>query len=201
MAKRKSIFKRILIFLFVILFLAALAVGGFAASIYYQVLDAEKVEWVNEKIGLYKLPIVGYDGEFEYFKVPPGVVWPEPEPEPEPEPAPEETTVAKAPPPPPATVAEPKKSREVKISQKDIEEQTKLREAAEKKRITKLANIYNSMKPEEAAKALDGVQLDTVSLILQRMDEDTAAQILAKMDPLLAAQITQMIFDGNQRRL
>ncbi len=206
MAKQKtSIFKKIFIGLFIIFFLALLGVSAFAASIYFGVLDDEKVAWVNEKVGLYKLPFIGAGEDFEYFAVPEGIEWPPPpEPEPEPEPA-ENPVVAEnkppAPAPEPPKKEEDKKSKDVKVSQKEIEEQMKAREAAEKKRISKLARIYDNMKPEEAAKALSDVSLDTVVLILQKMDESNAGQVIAKMEPATAARVTQMMFDGQQRRL
>ena len=206
MAKKKtSIFKKILIGLFIIVFLALLGVSAFAASIYFGVLDDEKVAWVNEKVGLYKLPFIGAGQEFEYFAVPEGVEWPPP-PEPEPEPEPVETPVVAenkppAPAPAPPKKEDDKKSKDVKVSQKEIEEQMKAREAAEKKRISKLARIYDNMKPEEAAKALNDVSLDTVVLILQKMNESNAGQVIAKMEPSKAARVTQMLFDGQQRRL
>ncbi len=199
MAKKKSIFRRIFNFLLAIVILLVIAIGALVACLHFEVVEQaqvdEKVQWANENVGLYKLPVVGYNGIFQYFEVPEGVIWPEPEPEPEPEPDP--ALVAKPNPQP----EQPKKSKEVKISQKEIEEQARQREAAEKKRITKLARIYNNMKPEEAAKALDSVNLDTVASILQLMDESNAGQILAKMDPVQAAQVTQMLFDGDRRRL
>lgn len=208
MAKKKtSIFKKLLIGIFLIVFLALLGVSAFAASIYFGVLDSEKVAWVNEKVGLYKLPFIGAGEDFEYFAVPEGVVWPPP---PEPEPKPDEnenpTVVAQnqpkpAPAPEPPKKEDDKKSKDVKVSQKEIEEQMKAREAAEKKRISKLARIYDNMKPEEAAKALSDVNLDTVVLILQKMDESNAGQVIAKMEPSKAARVTQMMFDGQQRRL
>ena len=208
MAKKKSgIVKKILIVLFLIFFMALLGVSAFAASIYFGVLDNEKVQWVNEKVGLYKLPFIGAGQDFEYFAVPEGVEWPPP---PEPEPKPDEnenpTVVAQnqpkpAPAPEPPKKEDDKKSKDVKVSQKEIEEQMKAREAAEKKRISKLARIYDNMKPEEAAKALSDVNLDTVVLILQKMDESNAGQVIAKMEPSKAARVTQMMFDGQQRRL
>ncbi len=201
MAKKKSIFKRIRNFFLVLLVLLILAGGGLFAAVHFGYLDRaqidEKVQWANEKVGLYKLPVVGYGGIFEYFAVPEGVIWPEPEPEPEPEPQPEVVNVANK---PEQKTEEPKKSKEVKVSQKDLEAQAAAREAAEKKRISKLARIYDNMKPEEAAKALDSVNLDTVVLILQKMDESNAGQILARMEPAQAAQITQMLMDGERRR-
>ena len=196
MAKKKSIFQKIRNFFLVLLVLLILAVGGLFAAIHFEVLDRavveEKLQVANELVGLYKLPLVGYGGAFEYFEVPEGVIWPEPEPEP--------VEVAVTPTPPPV-VEPPKKSKEVKISQKELDAQTAAREAAEKKRISKLARIYDNMKPEEAAKALDSVSLDTVVSILQKMDESNAGKILAKMDPTQAAQITQMLMDGDRRSL
>lgn len=201
MAKKKSIFRRIFNLFLVLLILLILAVGGVVAAIHFDYLDRavveEKIQWVNEQVGLYKLPVVGYGGIFEYFQVPEGVIWPPPPPEPEPE-KPDAVTVANK---PAETEPTPKKSKEVKISQKDLEAQAAAREAAEKKRISKLARIYDNMSPEEAAKALDSVSLDTVVLILQKMDESNAGKVLAKMDANQAAQITQMLMDGDRRRL
>ena len=209
MAKKKGgIFKKILVGLFVIIFLALVGVSAFAACIYYEVIEKEKVDLINETVGLYRLPLVGAGQQFEYFAVPEGVVWPPPEPEPEPE---EEVKTEETPPtvaqntkpaePKPEEKKDERKSKDVKVSQKEIEEQMKAREAAEKKRISKLARIYDNMKPEEAAKALNDVSLDTVVLILQKMDEANAGQVIAKMESSKAARVTQMLFDGQQRRL
>lgn len=204
MAKKKGSFlKKILIGLFVILFLLLLGVSALAACIYYDVISKDRVDQANELVGLYRLPVIGAGGQFEYFSVPEGVVWPPPEPKPETETKPNEkpTQVAATTPKPTEPKKDDKKSQDVKVSQKEIEEQMKAREAAEKKRISKLARIYDNMKPEEAAKALNDVSLDTVVLILQKMNEANAGQVIAKMDPAKAARITQMLFDGQQRRL
>lgn len=199
MAKKKGILSKITTFLFVVLFLLILAVGACVAAIYFDVVSKDQVDWANENVGLYKLPVVGADGMFEYFQVPEGVVWPEPEPEPEPEEDKTKPTTAVAGNTPAAET--PQKQKDVKISRKEIEAQMAAREAAEKKRIGKLARIYQNMKPEEAAQALDGVEMDTVVLILQKMSEDSAAQVLAKMEPIQAARLTQMLFEGTQRRV
>ncbi len=198
MAKKKSLLSKLGMMLAIVLVLLALTIGAVAAAVYFEVVDDEQVQWANETVGLYKLPLVGEGEMFEYFRVPDGVVWPEPEPEPEPEEdktTTETTAVAKT-----EDKKKDDKAKEVKISRKDIEAQTAAREAAEKKRISKLARIYDSMKPEDAAKALDGVELETIVLILQKMNEGNAAQVLAKMEPLMAAQVTQMLYEGNQRR-
>lgn len=199
MAKKKGFLSKIITFLTVVFFLMILLIGGLVAAVYFEVVNDEQVQWANEKVGLYKLPLIGAGETFEYFQVPDGVVWPEPEPIPEPteeEKKKAETTVATN-----TTTETQQKSKDVKISRKEIEAQMAAREAAEKKRIGKLARIYEGMKPEEAAQALDGVEMDTVVLILQKMSEDSAGQILAKMEPIQAARLTQRLFEGTQSRL
>ena len=166
--------------------LTVLIVGAFVAAIKFDVLDTEDVAMLNEELGLYRLPFVGNG---RYFEVPEGVEWPPP-PEPEPEPPKEEPKPKKE-----------EKPKEVKIDRKAIEEQRAKREAEEKKRVARLARIYESMKPEQAANALINVDWDTTVLIFQRMNEDSVAQILAKMEPEAAAQLTEMLYAGNQRRV
>lgn len=201
MAKKKNFLSKIITILVIVLVLLLLTIGGVAAAIYFEVISDEQVQSANETLGLYRLPLVGAGESFEYFPVPDGVIWPPPaEEEEKPEDKKDSKTNVVA-----GKVDENKKNaadnnkKEVKISKKDIEAQTAAREAAEKKRISKLARIYDSMKPEDAAKALDGVEPETVVLILQKMNEGSAANVLAKMEPMMAAQITQMLFEGTQR--
>jgi len=200
-----------------VLVLMILIVAAFVAAVKFDVLSEDDVAMLNEELGLYRLPFVGNN---RYFKVPEGVEWPPIEPEPEPEPkkpsedeskietvAVDEKTSDKKDDKKTDKTSEKKddkkdeKPKEVKIDKKAIDEQRKEREAAEKKRVTRLARIYESMKPEEAARALVNVDWDTTVLIFQRMSEDSVAQILAKMEPEQAAQITEMLFAGTQRRV
>lgn len=187
--EESSIFSKIRNFFILMIVLAVLVVGGFIAAVKTEKLSTEDVAMLNETFGLYRLPLVGNG---RYFEVPEGVEWP-----PKEEPKPEETTK-------PEPVVEEKpapRATEVKIDKKAIDEQRAQREAEEKKRVTRLARIYESMKPEAAANALINVDWDTTVLILQRMSEDSVAQILSKMAPETAAQITEMLFAGNQRRV
>ena len=204
--KLKPILRKIRNILIGLVLLTVLVVGAFAAAIKFEVLDTEDVAMLNEELGLYRLPFVGNG---RYFEVPEGVEWPPP-PEPEPEPEPE------PPAPPPEEKVEPpkeekpkeepkpkkeEKPKEVKVDKKAIDEQRAKREAEEKKRVTRLARIYENMKPQEAANALVNVDWDTTVLIFQRMNEDSVAQILAKMEPEAAAQLTEMLYAGTQRRV
>ena len=187
-----------------LILLTILIIAGFVAAVKFDVLGTEDVAMLNEELGLYRLPFVGNG---RYFEVPEGVEWPpppEPEPEPEPEPVIEPEPEPQPEPEPPKEEPKPKKEekpREVKIDKKAIDEQRAKREAEEKKRLARLARIYESMKPEQAANALINVDWDTTVLIFQRMSEDSVAQILAKMEPEAAAQLTEMLYAGTQRRV
>ena len=201
--KKGGFIGKIVKFLMFILMLVILAVGGFAAGVYFQLIDSEQTQQVNEVLKLWKLPVVG-----EFFEKPEGYVEEEEETEPEVDDKEKIETVSNTnlPGKNPSAKAEinkpeQKKSKEVKVSQQDIAKQMQEREAAEKKRVSKLARIYGNMKAEEAAEALGYVDSDTAVLIMQKMDEEAAGKILAKMDPTLAAQITQMLFEGTQQRV
>ena len=199
--EESSIFRTIRNFIIGLVVLTLLVIGGFAAAVKYDVISTENVAMLNRELGLYRLPIVGNG---RYFEVPEGVEWPPPEEKAEPENKPDEKKTETAAKPEKPATEKPKrddKVKEVKIDKKAIDEQRAQREAEEKKRVTRLARIYESMKPEEAANALVNVDWDTTVLILQRMNEDSVAQVLAKMEPEVAAQITEMLFAGNQRRV
>ena len=198
-----SIFKSIRNFFRAIVFLillTILAIIGFAIGIRFELINDEQKQQVNEALSLYKLPFVG-----DYFDVPEGVQWTQEDADAAKEAFMEtvqtgiDTGLSKM-----TDVAdqimkpeeEPPKSPEIKISKKEIEQQMQAREAAEKKRISKLARVYASMKADAAAEAMGNLDADTAILILQKMEDDAAAQILAKMDPAIAARLTQMMFEG-----
>ncbi len=63
--------------------------------------------------------------------------------------------------------------------------------------VTKLAKMYEAMKPAQAAPIISGLEIDIILDIMARMKERPAAKILAKMDAGLAAQIsTRMSLKG-----
>ncbi len=62
---------------------------------------------------------------------------------------------------------------------------------------TKLAKMYEAMKPNQAAPIIGALEMDIILDIMGRMKERQAAKILAKMDPGLAAQVsTRMSLKG-----
>ena len=91
--------------------------------------------------------------------------------------------------------------KKIKLTKEEIEKQTKEREAAEKKRVSKLARLYTNMKAKEAADALVNLDDNMIIAILQRMEEGQAAKILAQFDPERTAQITRIMFVGAQQRV
>ena len=171
--------------LFGVILLLVLVAGGFALGVYLRLFDTQAL---NEEYGLHRLPVIG-----EYFVPPAG----------------SEESAAQADasagesgtPPHSAASAGPKKASEsVKITKEEIAKQQAEREAAEKKRVTKLARLYNDMKAADAAKVMESLDIDLCIAILQRMDEGNAAKVMSAFEPERAAQITQIIYEGVPRR-
>ena len=169
--------------LFILILLLVLVAGGFALGVYLRLFDTQAL---NEEYGLHELPVIG-----EYFVPPPAGE----------EHASSSTTNATASTGAAASAAAPKKAPEtVKITKEEIEKQQKERETAEKKRVTKLARLYNDMKPADAAKVMETLDIDLCIAILQRMDESNAAKVMTAFEPGRAAEITQIIYEGVPRR-
>ena len=180
--KKKHRFLKILLALFLLL---VLIVGGFALGIYLRIFDTQQA---NETLGLYNLPVIG-----QYF-VKPAPTEEEMENTPaedvKPDPKADEKNKDKD-----------KQSKKVQLSKKEIEKQMKDREAAERKRVSKLARLYNEMKPADAAAALDEIDDDACVAILQRMDEGQAAKVLSEFEPSKAARLTKIIYEGTQKKM
>ena len=166
--------------LLVLILILVLIVGGFALGVYLRLFDTKKL---NEEYKLHELPVIG-----EYFVPPAGG-------------SDETGAQSSSSSSSTSTASKTKKAPEtVKITKEEIEKQQKEREAAEKKRVSKLARLYNDMKPADAAKVMESLDLDMCIAILQRMDESTAAKILTEFEPDRAAQITQIMYEGVPRR-
>ena len=134
-------FFRLIIFLILLPFIIA---GGFAAGMYFQLLDTNQIKQVNETLNLYKWPLVG-----NYFEVPEGVEWTKEDTDK----ATDEfmTTISTGIDSGISKVTqvaeeimkpeEPPKKPDVVITPKEIEQKMQEREAAEKKRISKFLLI------------------------------------------------------------
>ena len=170
--------KKIAKLLLMLFLLLVLIIGGFVLGIYLRLFDTQEA---NEKLGLYKLPVIG-----QYFV----------------KPAPSQTEMENT----PVEDVKPEKdnkkqSKKITISKKEIEKQMKEREAAERKRVSKLARLYNEMKPRDAAEAMDALDDDLCIAILQRMDEGNAAKVMSEFEPAKTARLTQIIYEGTQKKM
>jgi len=178
MAEKKGGGKKIFKIILMLFLLLVLVIGGFALGVYLRIFDTAEM---NEKLGLYNLPVVG-----QYF------VKPAPQQE-EMDEKPLEDVKPKT--------DDKKQSKKLTLTKKEIEEQMKEREAAEKKRVSKLARLYNGMKPKDAAEAMDALDDDLAVTILQKMDEGTASKVLSEFEPAKAARLTQIIYEGTKKKL
>ena len=173
--------RKILKILFGLILLLVLVIGGFALGVYLRLFDTQAL---NDAYGLHQLPVVG-----EYF-VPPTAG------KEHTETAAASTAAQSAGSGAPNAAAGKKTPETVKISKEEIKKQQAEREAADKKRVTKLVHLYNDMKAENAAQVMETLDTDLCAAILQGMDESKAAKILASFDPARAAEITQLIYNG-----
>ena len=186
--KKKKKGSKIVKVLLVIFLLLVLIIGGFALGVYLQLIDTQEA---NKQLKLYDLPVIG-----EYFV----------------RPAPSEEDMEKM----PVEDAKPdkdkgkdvkkddkdkKESKKIVITKEEIEKQMKQREAEEKKRVSKLARLYNQMKPKDAAKAMDGLDDDMCIAIMQRMDEAVVAKIMTEFDEAKTARITKIMYAGTQKEV
>lgn len=65
------------------------------------------------------------------------------------------------------------------------------------KRMSKLARLYGSMKPEEAVPILSKLDDETVLSILGKMEEEQVSKLLPLFEAQRAANLTQMMLRGN----
>ena len=173
--------------------LLVLVVGGFLLGVYLQIFDAGTM---NEKMKLYDMPIIG-----EFFV----------KPAPETEEASKEEASGK----PKEEMTDSKlnpdkdkdkdkdkgQSKPKVLTKEEIEKQMKEREAQEKKRVSKLARVYNEMKPQQAAEVMKDLDDDLSVAILQKMDESQAAKTLAAMDADQSARLTKLMYTGVPKKV
>lgn len=67
--------------------------------------------------------------------------------------------------------------------------------AGERSEIARLVAVYEAMKPEEAARLLDGLDMSVTMLIFSTMQERRAGPILARMSPVRAQAISRILIE------
>ncbi len=82
------------------------------------------------------------------------------------------------------------KINEIKSLEETMRDLLKEYDEKEDAKIRSLVKIYENMKPKEAARIFDELEMPVLLLVADRMSERRAAPILAKMTPLKAKQLT-----------
>ena len=187
--KKPNRFLRLIKILAFILLFLCLIIGGVFLGVYLRVFD---VNAMNEKLELYKYPVIG-----QYFEQPENID--------EKEHSDNIELKSK-----PAAKSEVKQellknnnangrtnpNSAVVLTKEEIEKQMKLRQAEEKKRISKLARLYNEMKPEDAVKLLEQLDDNMVLAIMGKMEDDQVVQILPLFNTARGANLTRIMYNG-----
>jgi flagellar motility protein MotE (MotC chaperone) len=82
------------------------------------------------------------------------------------------------------------KIREIKKLQATVEQAISRYDEQETKRLDSLVKIYETMKPTEAAKIFEQMDLPTLVALAERMSTRKVAPVLAQMNPVRAKQVT-----------
>lgn len=168
-----SIIKKLLI-VFVLLMLAGV---GFALGIYLKLID---LPGLADKWKLHEYPVIG-----QYFTPPKTNFEPV-----DLEDHPARISAVAVPPvvQPPIPGLTP--------ANIDKDKQAKIKQQEEAKRISKLARLYENMKPDEAVAILNKLDDATVIDIFNKMDEAQVAKIMGQFDADRAARISQAMLKG-----
>lgn len=78
----------------------------------------------------------------------------------------------------------------LKALQQTIEQTVAQRDGEEESQILSLVKIYESMKPKDAARIFDQLEMAVLMPVVERMKERKTAPILAKMEPAKAREVT-----------
>jgi flagellar motility protein MotE (MotC chaperone) len=70
----------------------------------------------------------------------------------------------------------------------------------EEAKIASLVKIYENMKPKDAARIFDELEMSILLMVVDRMTERKAAPILAKMSPLKAKSLTEELAEDRKLR-
>jgi len=80
----------------------------------------------------------------------------------------------------------------------EIEDLLSRAKAAQTEDLDRLIAFYENMKPAEAARIMDDLDIEVTILVLAQMKPRTAAPILAKMSPVRARAVSKIILERSQ---
>ncbi|HEC14690.1 MAG TPA: hypothetical protein ENI72_02925, partial [Rhodospirillales bacterium] len=83
-----------------------------------------------------------------------------------------------------------KKVEEMKTFQATIKKLIKTYDEQQETKMKSLVKIYENMKPQDASRIFEELDMDTLLLVVERMKERKLAPVMAKMNPLKATEIT-----------
>jgi flagellar motility protein MotE (MotC chaperone) len=83
-----------------------------------------------------------------------------------------------------------KKVQEMKLLQSTVEKLIATYSEQQAAKVASLVKIYENMKPKDAARIFEELDMDTLLLVAERMKERTLAPIMANMDPGKARDVT-----------
>ena len=183
----KSKFSKIFKVLSIFLALCILIAIGFAAGVYLKLIDVEKIA---RDANLAQYPVVARFLPKTNF---------------EPVELEEEPTTTQSVKPidpkqtqPPTTSLLPNSQLTGSniITKEELEQQAKIKQKEEAKRISKLARLYGGMKPDAAVAIMKDLDDPTVIAIFGKMEEEQVSKLLASFDATRAARITQDMLRG-----
>jgi flagellar motility protein MotE (MotC chaperone) len=82
------------------------------------------------------------------------------------------------------------KIRELKAIKKTIENLLTTHDQEQQKKTEKMVKIYQNMKPKDAARIFQELEINVLMLVVEKMSERKLAPIMAKMNPKKATEIT-----------
>lgn len=83
-----------------------------------------------------------------------------------------------------------KKVEEMKSLQATIEQLLAAYDEQQEKKVASLVKIYETMKPKEAAKIFEELEMDVLLMVVERFNGRRLAPVLAAMDPKKAREVT-----------
>ncbi|MBI1275218.1 hypothetical protein GC177_04525 [bacterium] len=92
-----------------------------------------------------------------------------------------------------------KKLGEMRDLKKTIEDLLKQYDEKEQEKVRSLVKIYQNMKPKDAARIFEQLDMDVLLPVISKMDEKKVSPILASMDPKKAQEVTVQL--SEQKKL
>ncbi len=87
-----------------------------------------------------------------------------------------------------------KKIVELKDIRREIDGLIKKHDEQQENKVKSLVKVYSNMKPKDAARIFEDLEMDTLLMVAERMAERKLAPIMGKMNPVKAREITVELY-------